>query len=98
MGGGSSARVPGPPLILGRRHLEYVLGEFVEHYQEARPHQGLDQRTPSGRPAVTPLAAGRIVRQDRRGGLIHGMADRRRRAEAAVRSLTSDDRIESANG
>ena len=34
--------------------------EFVEHYQEARPHQGLDQRTSSGQPAVTPLAVGRI--------------------------------------
>jgi hypothetical protein len=43
-------------LIVSRRHLEYVLKEFVEHYQEARPHQGLDQRTPSGQPAVTPPA------------------------------------------
>jgi hypothetical protein len=34
-------------------------------------HTGLDQRTPSGQPAVTPLALGRIVRQDRLGGLIH---------------------------
>ncbi len=58
-------------LIVGRRHLEYVLKEFVEHYQEARPHQGLNQRTPSGQPGVTPLAAGRVVRQDRLGGLIH---------------------------
>ena len=58
-------------LIGGRCHLEYVLKEFVEHYQEARPHQGLDQRTLSGQPAVTPLAAGRVVRQDRLGGLIH---------------------------
>ena len=56
-------------LIAGHRHLGYVLKEFVEHYQEARPHQGLDQRTPSGQPAVTPLAVGRIVRQDRLGGL-----------------------------
>ena len=54
-------------LIVGRRHLEYVLKEFVEHW----PHQGLDQRTPSGQPAVTPLAVGRVVRQDRLGGLIH---------------------------
>ena len=58
-------------LIVGRRHLEYVLKEFVEHYQAARPHQGLDQRAPSGQPAVTPLAVGRVVRQDRLGGLIH---------------------------
>jgi len=50
---------------------EYVLKEFVEHYHEARPHQGLGQRTPSGQRAVTPLAVGRIVRQDRLGGLIH---------------------------
>jgi putative transposase len=28
-------------LIFGRRHLETVLAEFVEHYHEARPHQGL---------------------------------------------------------
>jgi putative transposase len=58
-------------LIVGHRHLEYVLGEFVEHYQQARPHQGLGQRTPSGEPALAPLPAGRIVRRDRLGGLIH---------------------------
>ena len=57
-------------LIVGHRHLEYGLKEFVEHYQAARPHQGLDQRAPSGQPAVTPLAVGRVVRQDRLGGLI----------------------------
>ena len=33
-------------LIFGRRHLEYVLREFIEHYEEAQPHQGLGQRTP----------------------------------------------------
>ena len=27
-------------LIFGRRHLQYVLREFIEHYKEARPHQG----------------------------------------------------------
>ena len=57
-------------LIVGRRHLEYVLGEFLEHYQEARPHQRLGRRTPSGEPPA-PGPAGRIVRRDRLGGLIH---------------------------
>ena len=57
-------------LIVGRRHLEYVLGEFVEHYQEARPHQGLGQQTPSGGPPVQ-VPGGRVVRRDRLGGLIH---------------------------
>ena len=60
------------------RHLEYVLSEFVEHYQEARPHQGLGQRTPSGE-APAPVPAGRIIRRDRLGGLIHGQ----RRAKPA---------------
>ena len=57
-------------LIVGGRHLEYVLSEFVDHYQEARPHQGLGQRTPSGE-LPAPVPAGRIVRRDRLGGLIH---------------------------
>ncbi len=39
-------------LILSRHHLEYVLGEFVEHHEDARPH---------GEPAAAPLPVGRIV-------------------------------------
>jgi len=58
-------------LIFGRRHLEHVLREFVDHYQHARPHQGLGQRVP-----VPPLnwgnqRAGPVVRRDRLGGLLH---------------------------
>jgi putative transposase len=33
-------------LIYNPRHLLAVLGEFVEHYNEHRPHQGRDQRPP----------------------------------------------------
>jgi len=33
-------------LIFGCRHLEYVLREFIEPYEEARPHQGLGQLMP----------------------------------------------------
>jgi putative transposase len=33
-------------LVFGRRHLERVLSEFLEHYDQARPHQGLGQRPP----------------------------------------------------
>jgi putative transposase len=57
-------------LIFGRRHLDYVLSEFFEHYHKARPQQGLGQRTPSGEPPAL-VPAGRIVRRDRLGGLIH---------------------------
>jgi Integrase core domain len=34
-------------IILGRRHLETVLAEYVEHYNAHRPHRSLDQRAPS---------------------------------------------------
>jgi hypothetical protein len=30
-------------LIFGSRHLEDVLQEVIEHYEVARPHQGLGQ-------------------------------------------------------
>jgi putative transposase len=39
-------------LILGRRHLERILRTYIGHYNEARPHRGLDLRTPVGRPPV----------------------------------------------
>ena len=32
-------------LILGRRHLEAVLAEYVEHYNTQRPHRSLNQRS-----------------------------------------------------
>jgi hypothetical protein len=33
-------------LILGRRHLELVLAEYLVHYNEHRPHRGVDQQAP----------------------------------------------------
>ena len=35
-------------IVLGRRHLERVLGEFVEHYNSARPHRSLGLSPPNG--------------------------------------------------
>ncbi len=58
-------------LIFGRRHLEYVLREFVEHYQEARPHQGLGQRTPRRRTPIQASETGPVLRRDRLGGVLH---------------------------
>jgi transposase InsO family protein len=62
-------------LILGRRHLEAVLTEYVEHYNSHRPHRSLGQHSPSAPDAPPPLigdidAAG-LRRTDRLGGLIH---------------------------
>jgi transposase InsO family protein len=62
-------------LILGRRHLEVVLAEYVEHYNSHRPHRSLSQRSPSA--TDTPPAPledidhTRLPRTDCLGGLIH---------------------------
>ncbi|MEV7630593.1 transposase [Actinoplanes sp. NPDC089786] len=60
-------------LIYHRRHLLAVLGEFVEHYNEHRPHQGRDQRPPNAtdtEPAVADLASARVRRRKILNGLI----------------------------
>jgi putative transposase len=60
-------------LVLGRRHLERVLREYVAHYNARRPHRGLDLRAPDappGPPAPLPDLR-RIRRRDVLGGLIH---------------------------
>ncbi len=62
-------------LVLGRRHLEGVLAEYLEHYNAHRPHRGLDLRAPDASAnGVGPIAAPspfRVRRRDRLGGLIH---------------------------
>lgn len=62
-------------LILGRRHLEAVLAEYVEHYNAHRPHRSLGQRAPSTHDAApTPIDdidPTKLRRTDRLGGLIH---------------------------
>ncbi|HEY8201431.1 MAG TPA: integrase core domain-containing protein [Actinomycetota bacterium] len=60
-------------LIVHRRHLERVLREFVEHYNQHRPHRSLRQRSPLPRasPACVPRLGLRVRRRDRLGGLIH---------------------------
>ena len=62
-------------LILGRRHLEAMLAEYVEHYNSYRPHRSLGQHAPS---ALAPTAAltgdvdpTRLRKNDRLGGLVH---------------------------
>jgi transposase InsO family protein len=60
-------------LIWGRRHLDEVLGEFVEHYNGHRPHRSLGLVPPEPRSASTPAGTtlARVQRTDRLGGLIH---------------------------
>jgi putative transposase len=59
--------------VLGRRHLERVLRIYTAHYNEARPHRGLDLKTPEARPEPIPRRAdgAPVRRHDLLGGLIH---------------------------
>jgi hypothetical protein len=55
--------------------IEAVIKEFLVHYHQARPHQGVDQRWPDPVPTVIPLpVVSKIVRNDRLGGLLHEYA------------------------
>jgi putative transposase len=62
-------------LILGRRHLETVLAEYIEHYNSHRPHRSLGQAAPSALDSTpehdTDPDLARLRRTDRLGGLIH---------------------------
>jgi putative transposase len=60
-------------LIFTRRHLERMLGRYVRHYNDERPHRGLQLETPvvKPRPTAAPPSCQRIRRRDVLGGLIH---------------------------
>jgi putative transposase len=61
-------------LIWNRRHLDKVVTVYVEHYNTARPHRGINLGVPAadGEPTPASLAQiGRIDRVDVLGGLVH---------------------------
>ena len=41
-------------LVLGERHLEQILREYVRHYNKERPHRGLSLQTPEPRAGYEP--------------------------------------------
>jgi putative transposase len=57
-------------LILGERHLRKVLAEYARHYNEHRPHQGLQQEPPQRQPSQAVDITARIERRRVVGGLI----------------------------
>jgi putative transposase len=62
-------------LIVGRRHLETVLSDYVIHYNQHRPHRSLGQAPPLGAVAPPlPAAGAPVMRLDRLGGLVHEYA------------------------
>jgi len=56
-------------LILNTAHLSRVLIEFIDYYNVSRPHQGIDQQTPT--PFKIPKKTGPIQRRKVLGGIIN---------------------------
>jgi putative transposase len=63
-------------LILSERHLRRIVSEYVTYFNQARPHQGIDQRIPCA-PHLSDHLDGEIVDVPVLGGLHH---DYRRKA------------------
>ena len=56
-------------LIINQSHLRSVLTEYTDYYNTARPHQGIDLKTPIHR--YHQSRDGPIQRGDVLGGIIH---------------------------
>ena len=67
-------------LILNQAHLRAVLAEYQEHYNTARPHQGLGQRVPDPGPAPRVTAADPGTCQIRRKPILSGLINEYERA------------------
>jgi hypothetical protein len=67
-------------LILNQAHLRAVLAEYQEHYNTARPHQGLHQRIPDPDPAPGIIPADLSTRQIRRKPVLSGLINEYERA------------------
>jgi transposase InsO family protein len=57
-------------LVLGRRHLEAVLRQYVRHYNQQRPRRGLNLCVPAGRTAPLEPVSLRVRRHDILAGLV----------------------------
>ena len=68
-------------LILGEAQLRAVLTEYEEHYNTARPHQGIGQRIPDAEHHPPCLTAGNFhARQIRRKSVLSGLINEYMRA------------------
>jgi putative transposase len=56
-------------LIINQGHLQGVMQTYIRHYNHARPHQGIDQRTPI--PFPTSQTHGPVQHRKVLGGIIH---------------------------
>ena len=63
-------------IAFGQVHLDYLIGEFVEHYNEARPHSHRNHRPPCDQSPVTEWETIRleyVACRERLGGVIKSM-------------------------
>jgi transposase InsO family protein len=67
-------------LILNQSHLRAVLAEYQEHYNTARPHQGLGQRVPDVDPGSRVTAADPGTCHIRRKPILSGLINEYERA------------------
>lgn len=60
----------GRRIFFGARSLERALADYVEHYNEDRPHQGIGNRPIAALPDSEPADLGRIGVDEKQGGLL----------------------------
>jgi len=58
-------------IIVNKRHLLRLLGEYVAHYNAARPHRALKLAPPDGTVQLAPVSGGRIIAHPVLGGLLY---------------------------
>ncbi|MEX0655282.1 MAG: integrase core domain-containing protein, partial [Phycisphaeraceae bacterium] len=57
-------------VMLGEKHLNYIVSEYVVHYYEERPHQSLENRPPLTMTLPTPSNTGGVTCKEHLGGLL----------------------------
>ena len=58
-------------VVLGEKHLNYLISEYLHHYHLERPHQGIgNQRIVASAPSSRPPPTGEVVCHQRLGGLL----------------------------
>ena len=56
-------------IIINQAPLRYVLYEYINYYNSARPHQGIAQQTPI--PQIVSMADGQVRCRNVLGGIVH---------------------------
>jgi hypothetical protein len=86
-------------LILGEAHLRAVLAEYQEHYNTARPHQGIDERIPAREHHPPRVTAGAFrIRQIRRKPVLSGLINEYVRTARDSRRHRSQARLLFSSG